>query len=71
MSHVVLVVEDETDIRKILCFNLRSEGYEVLEAGSAEEGMDLMSGQVSLILLDVMLPRWRESLESTTEAPSR
>lgn len=56
MSHVVLVVEDETDIRKILCFNLRSEGYEVLEAGSAEEGMKLMSGQVSLILLDVMLP---------------
>ena len=39
MSHVVLVVEDETDIRKILCFNLRSEGYEVLETGSAEEGM--------------------------------
>ena len=56
MSHVVLVVEDETDIRKILCFNLRSEGYEVLEAGSAEKGMKLMSGQVSLILLDVMLP---------------
>lgn len=56
MSHVVLVVEDETDIRKILCFNLRSEGYEVLKAGSAEEGMKLMSGQVSLILLDVMLP---------------
>ncbi len=56
MSNTILVVEDEADIRKILGFNLRSEGYEVVEAGSAEEALNLLSDSVSLILLDIMLP---------------
>lgn len=52
----LLVVEDEADIREILSFNLENAGYRVLAASSAEEGLELLSFDTSLILLDVMLP---------------
>lgn len=52
----ILIVEDEADIREILSFNLESSGYEVLSAASAEEGLKVLDGDTSLILLDVMLP---------------
>ena len=40
----VLVVEDEESIREVIALNLRMAGYEVAEAGSAEEALALMSG---------------------------
>ena len=35
----VLVVEDEESIREVIALNLRMAGYEVAEAGSAEEAL--------------------------------
>lgn len=52
----ILIIEDEADIREILTFNLENAGYKVLAAGSAEEGLKLLSSDTALILLDVMLP---------------
>ena len=52
----ILIVDDESDIREILKFNLEKAGFEVLEAESAEEAEPLLLQDVSLILLDVMLP---------------
>lgn len=52
----ILVIEDEEDIREIVSFNLEHEGYSVVSAASAEDGLKLVSGSISLILLDVMLP---------------
>lgn len=52
----LLIVEDESDIREILTFNLESAGYKVTAAASAEEGLKLLSQDTALILLDVMLP---------------
>lgn len=54
----VLVVEDEESIRDLIALNLRTEGYEVLEAESAEKGLDLLnhSGSCDAAILDVMLP---------------
>lgn len=52
----ILVVDDESDIREILRFNLEKAGFEVLEAESAEEADALALQGVSLVLLDVMLP---------------
>lgn len=52
----ILVVDDESDIREILKFNLEKEGFEVLEAESVEEAKPLLTQNVSLILLDIMLP---------------
>ena len=53
----ILVVEDEADIRELLAFNLRREGYAVLEAGDGREGLELArERQPDLVLLDVMMP---------------
>lgn len=54
----VLVVEDETSIRELIALNLQMAGYQVLEAGSAEQGLALLSqGQkCDAAVLDVMLP---------------
>ncbi len=54
----VLVVEDEKSIRKMIALNLRMSGWEVLEAESAEQGLDLLNkqGPCEAAVLDVMLP---------------
>jgi excisionase family DNA binding protein len=53
----VLIVDDDSRVREYVRANLELEGYSVLEAGSAEEGMAVLEGQQpQLILLDVMMP---------------
>ena len=53
----ILVVEDEETYRESLAFNLRREGFDVLEAGDGERGLELArSGGADLLLLDLMLP---------------
>ena len=54
----VLVVEDEESIRELIALNLRMAGYEVYEAGSAEQGLELMgqNGSCDAAILDLMLP---------------
>lgn len=52
----ILIIEDDGDIRDIVSFNLEHEGYVVDSAGSAEEGLQKISRDTSLIILDVMLP---------------
>lgn len=55
----ILVVEDEANIREFVVINLQRAGYEVLEAGSAEDALELygtMKGQIDIALLDIMLP---------------
>ena len=53
----VLVIEDDPAIRKFACRALELEGYRVLQAEDADEGMRLASQEsVSLILLDLRLP---------------
>ncbi|MDY3089538.1 MAG: response regulator transcription factor [Porphyromonas sp.] len=56
MSATILIVDDDPSIVEILSFNLKHEGFEVLSASSAEEGLVcLESHRVDLILLDVMM----------------
>ncbi len=53
----VLVVDDDPRLREYVRANMELEGYAVLEAGSADEGMAVLEGeQPQLILLDVMMP---------------
>ena len=57
MSHKILIIEDEPDIRKTLEYNISREGYKVLSASSLSEGKEqINSSDFSLILLDLMLP---------------
>ena len=51
----ILVIDDEIDLRDILKFNLRSEGYEVDTVASAEEALQLDLGHYDLFLMDVMM----------------
>ena len=54
---LVLIVDDDEQVREYVRVNLEMEGYAVREAGSAEEGLGVLE-EVSpdLILLDVMMP---------------
>jgi len=53
----ILIVDDEKNIVNILKFNLKKEGYEVIEAYDGQEAIDkTFSENPDLILLDVMLP---------------
>jgi len=51
----ILIVDDEADIREILEFNIKNEGYQTDTASSAEEALKILSSEHSLILLDVMM----------------
>jgi PAS domain S-box-containing protein len=55
----VLLVEDETGVRKATARLLRARGYEVLEARDGPDALRLLAderGQVDLLLTDVVLP---------------
>ena len=54
----VLVVEDEASIREMVALNLKTAGWEVVEAPSAERALELMhhGEECDAALLDIMLP---------------
>ena len=53
----VLVVEDEGDIRELICYNLLKEGYQVVGVASGEEALEAIGRQAfDLVVLDLMLP---------------
>ena len=59
MNHkaLILIIDDEPQIRKLLEITLESEGYKTLMAATAHEGMALAAGhQPDMILLDLGLP---------------
>ena len=55
----ILVVDDESRMRKLVKDFLTREGYTVLEAGDGMEAMDLFyeDKEIALIILDVMMPK--------------
>lgn len=55
----VLVVDDESRMRKLVKDFLVKGNYEVLEAGDGEEAVDIFFSEkdIALIVLDVMMPK--------------
>lgn len=55
----ILVVDDESRMRKLVRDFLVRADYEVLEAGDGEEALDLFyaNKDLALLILDVMMPR--------------
>lgn len=55
----ILVVDDESRMRKLVRDFLDREGFTVLEAGDGLEAMDIFykEKEISLIILDVMMPK--------------
>ena len=55
---VVLVADDDDDIRDLVAFRLDRAGYEVLRAGDGQEALDLArEHNPDLAVLDVMMPK--------------
>lgn len=55
-KHTILVVEDNEDIREGIRILMSGEDYNIMEAGSGEEALNLVSDDVDLVILDIMLP---------------
>ena len=56
-NNKILVVEDDTSTRRLEQIILQREGYEILEAASAEEAIEILAGtHVDIILIDIILP---------------
>ena len=55
----ILVVDDESRMRKLVRDFLVKNNYDVLEAGDGEEALDIFYKQkdIALIVLDVMMPK--------------
>jgi DNA-binding response OmpR family regulator len=71
----VLLIEDDVRVRRIVQLALSTEGFQVAEAATGEEGLELLARQpVDVVLLDLMLPGrdgfdiCRE-IRQTSEAP--
>ena len=69
----ILVVDDESRMRKLVRDFLEREGYAVLEAGDGMEAMDIFYEEkdIALIILDVMMPHmdgWQTCREIRKES---
>lgn len=56
MKKIILIIEDDTDINNMLCKLLSLNGFNPKSAFSGTEGILLHDKEVSLIILDLMLP---------------
>ena len=72
----VLVVDDESRMRKLVKDFLTREGYAVLEAGDGMEAMDIFyeDKEIALVILDVMMPKmdgWQvcREIRETSKVP--
>ncbi len=56
-KRLVLVVEDDEDISRLISYHLEKEGYAVLSAGSGPEALEYaFEYYPDLVILDIMLP---------------
>jgi two-component system KDP operon response regulator KdpE len=52
----IMIVDDETPIRKLLRMGLGTQGYDVLEASNGKIALELLAENPALIILDLGLP---------------
>lgn len=55
-EYSILIIEDDEDIREGIRILFSGENYRIIEAGSGEEGLRLFSGDIDLVILDIMMP---------------
>ncbi len=57
-KHKILIVDDEPDIRELIEYNLKKEGYQVYTASNGQEGVaEAKRVLPDLIILDIMMPK--------------
>ncbi|MBR3242504.1 MAG: response regulator transcription factor [Parasporobacterium sp.] len=52
----IIIIEDDEDIREGVRILLESEQYSVIEAENGAQGLELLEPDISLIILDIMMP---------------
>ncbi len=73
-SQTILIVEDEAEIREGIRILLSGENYTILEAKNGQQGLDMLTDCVDLVILDVMMPgmsglRVCEEIRKTSTVP--
>ncbi|WEN42149.1 Transcriptional regulatory protein SrrA [Thauera sp. GDN1] len=64
MKKIILVVEDQPEIRQLICMTMDYDGFEVHEADNGETGLKMVNAlRPSVILLDVMMPGQLDGLQ--------
>jgi len=56
----ILVVEDETALRRLICFSLEKRGYVALAAKDGTEALEVFrqhASEIQLVITDLMMPR--------------
>ena len=57
MNELILVVDDNTEIRDIVRLYLINSGFQVIEASNGREAMEILcKNPVDLLILDIMMP---------------
>ena len=57
-EHVVLIADDDPDVRMLISTTLEREGYNVIEARDGQEAVTMINERTpALVLLDVNMPR--------------
>lgn len=72
MEQRILIVDDESDIREFISYNLRREGYDVYTACDGEQAVAMaMEVHPHLILMDMMMPKMdgRQACEAVRKLP--
>ena len=60
----ILVVEDETEIREMLVEVLRNEGFQIVEAATADAAIELLDiASLRLVVTDINLPGRRDGID--------
>ena len=72
-DEIILIVEDDPDVRAFLSASLGALGYQILEAEDGPASLALMgeTARIDLLLTDVVLPRGMNGREVAEEARKR
>jgi CheY-like chemotaxis protein len=62
----ILIVDDQEEIRRLVDITLRVENYQILQAESGEEAIEIVKAEKpDLIIMDIMMPGGIDGLEAT------
>lgn len=57
MNKIILVIEDQPEIRKLICMTMDYDDFEVHEADNGDNGLKMIKAlRPGVVLLDVMMP---------------
>ena len=61
MTHKILIVDDEEEVREVIKLQLGGTGHELLEAADGEQGIEMLNNEnallVDAIICDVRMPK--------------